>query len=162
MIDEHFRAERVSRTATIMLNGAIETVFPLFSAIEEKKWADGWNPIILYPTSEKLEAGMVFMTEGNNQTESEYAWIVSAYQPDNYLVEYTVSTANRIWVITIQCTALSAFGTKATVTYTFTGLNQLGNKFNRNHIERMFENNLADWEEAINYYLNIGDVFKGH
>ena len=97
MIDRHFRAERVSRTAIITLNGVIEKVSPLFSAIEEKKWAAGWNPIILHPASEKLEAGMVFMTEGNNQAESQYAWIVSAYQREKFFLEYTVSTANRIW-----------------------------------------------------------------
>jgi hypothetical protein len=160
MIDDHFKAERVSRTATIMLNGEIESVFPLFSAIEEKKWADGWNPAILYPASERLEAGMVFLTEGNHQTENEYAWIVSDYQTDKYLVEYIVSTSNRIWVITIRCAALSAFGTEATVTYTFTGLNQLGNELNRNHIERMFARDLADWEQAINHYLKTGHLLK--
>ncbi len=160
MNNEHFRAERVSRTATITLNGGIETVFPLFSAIEEKKWADGWNPIILYPTSEKLEAGMVFLTEGNNQNESAFAWIVSGYHPDKHFVEYTVSTENRIWVIAVRCTALSGDRTEATVTYTFTGLNQLGNRLNQSHVERMFARNLDDWRDAIDYYLSTGELLK--
>jgi hypothetical protein len=162
MIDENFRAERVARTATITLTGGIEMVFPLFGAIEEKKWADGWNPVILYPASEKLAAGMVFVTAGNDPAEGDYAWIVSAYQPDHYLVEYTVSTANRIWVIAIRCAALSAYGTEATVTYTFTGLNQLGNELNRKHIASMYAKNLSDWEEAINHYLNTGDLLTAH
>ena len=32
--------------------------------------------------------------------------------------------------------------------------------FNRDHIERMYARNLADWEEAINYYLNTGDLLN--
>jgi hypothetical protein len=160
MKDKHSRSERISRTATITLNSDIETVFPLFGAIEEKKWAEGWNPIPVYPRSEKLEAGMVFLTEGNNDGESEYVWIVATYQPERHRVEYIVSTANRIWVIAVECTALSAFGTEARVTYTFTGLNPRGNELNREHIERMFARNLADWEEAINYFLRTGELLS--
>lgn len=160
MRDEHFRSERISRTATITLNGDIETVFPLFGAIEEKKWAEGWNPFLIYPTSEKLEPGMVFVTEVNSEGESEYVWIVATYQPEGHRVEYIVSTANRIWVIAVECAALSAFGTEASVTYTFTGLNPRGNELNREHLERMFARNLADWEEAINYFLKTGKVMS--
>ncbi len=161
MTDEGFKAERVTRTATISLRSGIDRVFPLFGAIKEKRWADGWNPVILYPASGDLEAGMVFVTEGSDADEPVYAWIVSAYQPQRHFVEYTVSTANRIWVITIRCGAPSALETEASVTYTFTGLNQLGNERNRSHIARMFAKNLVDWEEAINHYLSTGELLKG-
>jgi hypothetical protein len=155
-----FKAERLSRTATITLHGAVDKVFPLFGAIEEKRWADGWNPSMLYPKSEQIEVGMVFTTEGHVHGEGRYAWIVSRYQIESYVVEYIVSTANRYWVITIQCVASSKDRTKATVSYTYTGLTPLGNEINRHAIKKMFERELEDWEEAINHYLETGKVLK--
>jgi len=160
MADIVFRAERLSKSATITLNGPIGRVFPLFGAIEEKKWANGWNPVVLYPSSEELEEGMVFTTQAHSHGETAYSWIVSKYQPGNHLVEYIVSTGNRYWVITIQCVASSDTQTKATVGYTFTGLTVLGNKINKHAIEEMYMRNLEDWEEEINHYLKTGEALK--
>jgi predicted translin family RNA/ssDNA-binding protein len=86
--------------------------------------------------------------------------MVSRYQVENHVVEYIVSTANRYWVITIQCAASSKDRTKATVSYTYTGLTDLGNEINRQAIKKMFERDLEDWEEAINHYLESGEVLK--
>ncbi|MCX6143191.1 MAG: hypothetical protein NTZ35_08225 [Ignavibacteriales bacterium] len=160
MVDKSFKAERLSRTATIILNGAVEKVFPLFGAIEEKKWADGWNPSILFPKSEQIEEGMVFTTQGHDHGESNYAWIVSRCKVENHLIEYIVSTANRYWVIDIECAASSKDHTNATVRYTYTGLTELGNEINRHAIKKMFERDLKDWEEAMNHYLETGKVLK--
>ncbi len=162
MGDKAFRAERLSKRAVLTLNGPIGKVFPLFGAIEEKKWADGWNPVVLYPTSEKLEEGMVFTTQAHGHGETAYAWIVSKYQPENHLIEYVVSTPNRYWVIAIQCVASSDTETKATVRYTFTGLTVLGNEINKVAVEKMYERNLEDWEVAINHYLTTGEALKHH
>ena len=160
MDNNAFTAERVSKSATITLEGPIERVFPLFGAIEEKQWADGWNPTVLYPLSEQIEEGMVFTTPGHGHGETTVAWIMSKYQTDNRLIEYIVSTANRYWMITIQCFALSATQTKSTIRYTYTGLTLLGNEINKHAIEKMYERNLKDWEEAINHYLKTGKVLK--
>ncbi len=40
MDNTNFKSEKVSKTATIILNNNISTVFPLFGAFEEKKWAE--------------------------------------------------------------------------------------------------------------------------
>jgi hypothetical protein len=155
-----FKADRLSKSATITLNGPIERVYPLFGAIEEKKWADGWDSVVLYPTSGQIEEGMVFTTEGHGHGETTFAWIVSKYQPENHLIEYIVSTANRYWVITIQCIASSDTQTKAIIKYTFTGMTALGNEINKHAIEKMYARNLKDWEEAINHYLKTGKTLK--
>ena len=160
--DKAFKAERLSRSATITLSGPVGRVFPLFGAIEEKKWAEGWNPVLLYPTSANLEEGMVFTTPAHNHGETTYAWIVSKYETENYLVEYIVSTLNRYWVITVQCVASSDTETNAVIRYTFTGLTVLGNEINKHAMEKMYERNLEDWQEAINHYLRTGEALKHH
>lgn len=162
MSDKTFKAERVSRTATITLNASIEKVFPLFGAIEEKKWADGWNPVILYPYTEKIEEGMVFTTQAHGHHESVFAWIISKYRPEDYLIEYIVSTSNRYWIINIRCASSSNSETKAAITYTYTGLNELGNEINKQALEKMYERNLEDWSDAINHFLKTGQTPKHH
>lgn len=154
----HFTAKRVTRTATIYLNGAIEKVYPLFGAFEERKWAEGWAPVLIYPASAIIEEGTTFITPASNPDEKEFLWRVSKYEPAQYLVQYLVSTVNRYWTITVQCVATSPTTTSATITYTYIGLCELGNALNEAAIKVMYATELKDWEEAINYYLAHGVV----
>lgn len=154
-----FRAERVSRTASFVANSNVEQVFPLFGAFEERKWAPKWAPILVYPDEEIIEEGTTFKikTHGHGHGhggESEYLWIVTKFEPLSYTIQYLVTTSNRFWTITLVCEPLDgASATKATVTYSFTGLNAKGNELNKESLERMYQNDLQDWAEAINKYL---------
>ncbi|NCQ11204.1 MAG: hypothetical protein GW809_03450 [Bacteroidetes bacterium] len=156
-------SERISKTAIIVLNGSIENVFPLFEPYEEKKWAEGWNPIPIYSLENKIEEGTTFKTIRHKQNETdiletEFLWIISKFQPENYLIQYLVSTPNRYWTVTIQCQSIANNKTKASITYTYTGLNNIGNEANKVALEKMYKNDLKDWEEAINYYLDNGTM----
>lgn len=148
-----FKAEKVSQTATITVNDKITTVFPLFGAFEERKWTKGWNPTLIYPTTEIIEEGTTFKTDGHGHGEKEFIWRVSKYDQENFLIQYLVSSENRYWTITINCKPIADSKTLATVTYTFFGLNELGNQLNKHLLEAMYKNNLSDWEEEINSYL---------
>ena len=161
MNNQYFNSEKVSRTATIITNGNIQKVFLLFGAFEERKWAKGWNPKLIYPSKEKIEEGTTFSTEGHGEEEKEYLWIVSKFEPEKYLIQYLVSTENRYWTITIRCNSVSNIQTKATITYTFIGLNKLGNNINSQSLQKMYANNLIDWQEAINDYFDKGQILKG-
>lgn len=158
MGDTSFTAKKVSRTETITLHGKIETVFPLFGAFEEKKWAMGWNPTLIYPATETIEEGTTFKTAGHGHDEKEFLWRVSKYEADKFTIQYLVSSANRYWTITVKCSRLPASKTIAAITYTYIGLNELGNHLNEQAIGVMYKNNLKDWEEEINYYLATGKV----
>jgi hypothetical protein len=160
MISEPFTADRTSRTATIVLNGSVDIVFPLFEPLEEKKWEDKWDPVILYPVSGRTEEGMVFTTPAQDKHEVVYTWIVSKFNPDLRLIEYIVSTYHRVWIISVGCEALSDIQTRATIRYTYTSLTPLGNTLNKQAIMKMYERDLKDWEEAINHYLKTGLPLK--
>lgn len=154
MSDSPFKAKKVTQTSTIICNGNIEKVFPLFGAFEERKWAKGWELSLLYPEEEKIDEGTTFKTDGNDE-ESEYLWRVVKYYPKDYLIQYLVSTENRYWTITVICSKSKKENeTLATITYTFLGLNEKGNRLNLLHIERMYKRKLKDWEEEINKYLD--------
>ena len=148
-----FKATKVSQTATITIDGKIENVFPLFGAFEERKWAEGWNPVLIYPETETIEEGTTFKTHGHVHDELQFIWRVSKYAPDEFLIQYLVSTENRYWTITVQCEAIDNIKTSAEITYAFIGLNNKGNELNEHSLKRMYKNNLKDWEEEINSYL---------
>jgi hypothetical protein len=152
-VRKEFKAKKVSKTATIILNGKIEIVFPLFGAFEERKWAEGWNPVLIYPEREIIEEGTTFKTEGHGHDELEFIWRVTKYEPEKFLIQYLVSTENRYWTITVKCSPTNNNKTSAEVTYTFIGLNALGNKLNEHSRQRIYKYNLKDWEEEINNYI---------
>lgn len=146
------QAQRLTRTATFTIQREVTSVFPLFGPIRKMEWASGWNPHVLYSENPEVELHMMFKTEGKHPDEPEYLWIVTRYEPEAYLIEYTVSTQNRVWFITVCCESVS-FETRVTVTYSYTSLNRIGHERNQEMINCMFSHNLNDWKEAIDHYL---------
>lgn len=155
-----FKAERISKTASFIVEGNIENVFPLFGPIREMEWAEGWNPEILFIESDLAEEHMIFRTKGSME-EEHYTWVITQFDKSEHLVEYTVSTPNRIWFIRVVCESYHE-KTKTTVSYTYTGLNARGNELNRIALSKMYTKDLKDWEEAINYYLREGKLLVAH
>jgi hypothetical protein len=148
-----FISKKITKTAVILLNGNVEIVFPLFGAFEEKKWAEGWTPYLIYPLNEIIEEGTTFKTDGNGYDEPEFIWRVTKYEPEKFHIQYLVNTENRYWTITIKCKPHENEKTRAEVTYTYIGLNERGNQINRHSLAEMYKENLKDWEKEINDYL---------
>ena len=153
-----FKSERISRTSVITLTAPLKRVFPLFGPIREKEWAAGWEPRVLYSTTDFVEEHMVFKTRSHHGHEPDSTWTVSKYRSDQAFIEYTVFTSERLWWITIQCReGIAGETTKAEITYTYTGLTEKGNAINEKALETMYRRDLKDWEEAINHYLETGE-----
>ena len=155
MEQSNFKAEKVSKTSSFVVNSNIEKVFPLFGAFEERKWEPNWDPILIFPEKEIIEEGTTFKIMGHGRgSESEYLWIVTKYDISAHLIQYLVSTNNRFWTITVECESIeNATKTKTTVVYSYIGLNARGNELNKSNLERMYQQNLQDWADAINNYL---------
>jgi hypothetical protein len=151
--DPAFASERIGKSATILLNGKPEQVFPLFGAFEERKWAEGWAPVLIYPDREIIAEGTTFFTYGHGHEEEWYTWLVNRYDPSNFTIQYFVYTENRHWTITVSCRAHGDRQTEAEVTYQFTGHNAKGNEINRHLLEKMYAQHLQDWADAINQWL---------
>ena len=151
-----------SKASSIKLEGGLQQVFPLFGPVKEKEWAEGWNPQMVLPYPDLVEEHMVFQTQsGHPEDPSPATWIVSKYDPDHWLIEYTVFTQARIWWISIKCLEEErAARTNGTIKYTYLGLNEEANRLNQAALERMFRQDLKDWERAINHYLKTGTILS--
>jgi len=156
----NYPMKQVSKTARIMLNGNIEKVFPLFSPLEEKKWDNSWNPDFLYPSNGEFVENLVFKTKASDKTEKAFYWTISYLNRQDHLVIYTVFTENRVWIIKVQCVDIGKNKTEAEIKYTFTSLNEKGIAMNREALEKMYKNELKDWEAAINHFLTTGKSFN--
>jgi hypothetical protein len=154
-----FKPERITKCASIELDSSIEKVFPLFGPIREKDWAHGWDPEIIYPTAKEVEAHMIFRTKARDLSEAYYTWVITKFFPEQYQIEYTVSTPNRIWFIEIECSRKSS-KTIAEICYTYTSLTPRGTELNQEALSRMYAEGLKDWQYAINYYLKNGKLLE--
>ena len=153
---EGFTSQKISKTASFIVNSKIEQVFPLYGAFEERKWAPGWEPVLIFPGEEIIQEGTTFRTKIKNSeetSEDSFLWIVTKYKPEDYLIQYLVSTTNRFWTITVSCEKIGDSKTKTTVTYAYTSLNEVGDSLNQRSLEKMFENDLRDWGQLINQYF---------
>ncbi len=158
-----FTSERLSKAATITIDGTPRQVFPLFGAFEERKVDHHWDPKLIFPDREIIEVGTTFRTFPSHlhgRAEDEFIWHVVLYDTAAFNIRYLVSTPNRLWSVDVACEPQLADKTNATVTYTYIGLNERGNELNREAIAAMFKHDLKDWEEGINYYLKNGQAIN--
>ena len=134
------------------LDAPVAQVFPLFTALGEKAWADGWEPELL---SGREERGSVFRTVNGGR---ETTWIVVDYRPAAGRVSYArLAQGSNMGLVDVQCTASPAGGTEISVRYTLTGLNPQGQAFvseflDPEHYSRMIE----EWRAATRRALAAG------
>ena len=147
--------KRIENSAAIILNGPVSQVFPLFDPVNEMKWVNGWAPRFIYPPDGSVEEQMIFITPARFPHEEDYHWVLTKFLPEFFQVEYTVSTRERIWWIRVRCFPIDN-STHAEIRYQFTALTDEGAERNEQALSLMFQHNLVDWQDAINYYLRTG------
>lgn len=130
------------------LDAPVARVFPLFTALGEKAWAQGWEPELL---SGREERGSVFRTSHDGR---ETTWIVVDYRPAEGRVSYArLAQGSNMGLVDVQCSAVSG-GTEVSVRYTLTGVNLHGQAFvteflDPGHYSRM----IGEWRTAISQAL---------
>lgn len=123
-----------------------QRAFPLFTALGERVWAPGWEPVML---SGKEERGSAFRTRNHHGQET--TWIVTEYRPAEGRVSYArLAQDSNIGLVDVICTESPDGGTDVSVRYTLTGVSAQGQQFVREfldhgHYVRMIE----EWRAAL-------------
>lgn len=152
---ESFSAQRVRRSATLRLEGALEKVFPLFEPLNEKRWEADWEFMPIFPQTSEPGEGFVFTTQNAEGPDS--IWVMSRHDVTARAIEYyKIEPGHKVVRIEISCRALDAKTTSTSVTYTLTGLSPAGNMALENFTEAYYAKWLDSWEKAINYHLRTG------
>src|SRR5947207_7248742 len=95
--------EQRTQSFTIILNGSISEVTPLFGPVREAEWAPDWSPRFFHPVKGAQREGVVFTTSSGDGRDR--LWLVTTYDVWNGRVEYVVVTptftANQIKIFVI-------------------------------------------------------------
>ena len=136
-------------------NAQPEMVFPLLCPVREKDWIDGWDYKMIFSRSGLIEEGCIFSTV--HQGKEPTIWYVTRHDVKNYIVEFVrISPGEEVVKIIIALQGQDNGTTTAEITYEYTGLNEIRNKWIKNQMESDFTESMIWWEKAINYYLKTG------
>jgi hypothetical protein len=149
--------EQRTQSFTIILNGSVSDVTPLFGPVREAEWALDWSPRFLHPTQGVQREGVVFTTSRGHG--SDRLWLLTTYDARNGRVEYVVVTpaftANEI---KIRVVPDGEHHCKATITYRRSALAPEGNEEVANLDAHWAEEQRNHWETAINEALAKGGI----
>lgn len=149
----------ISHTTTFELAVSIDKLFPLFSPEGEKLWVPGWDYKNVMGTTE-LSEDYVFLTRSHDHAETDAVWVVKKYVPLDRLVEfYRIEPEQKVGLIRVSCSPVSAQQTAVEVTYRYTALSDEGERFIANFDEKAYGDFIAEWKTLLSRYFCIaGDA----
>lgn len=138
-------SEPHSNTRRFHLDAVCARAFPLFTAVGEKRWAEGWDP---KPLSGDERRGSAFQTRHPDGQVT--TWIVTEYDPVVGRVSYArLAEGSNIGLVDVRCTK-DGNGSAIDVTYTLTGLNPKGDAFAATFTaDEHYAAMIDDWQQAL-------------
>jgi hypothetical protein len=135
---------------SLILQAPYDEVFPLFGAYEERKWAKGFDPHFIHPSSARDQQGMVFTWE-LGRTPS--VWANTAFDPATGHVQYVYFVQDTmVTLIDIRLAKAGAAETRVDVVYERTALRPEANEQVTQHAQAD-RNRSSEWDAMINGYL---------
>jgi hypothetical protein len=122
---------------------------PLFGALEEQKWAEGWKPVFIYPNPAADQEGAVFRVEhpGNSSV-----WTTTVFDLPGGHVQYLVVLNNIVLTrIDIRLSRNGAEKTDVSVLYERTAIDPSANDVVRG-LAKQDAGHADEWRDAINAY----------
>jgi len=148
--------EQRTQSFTIMLNGSVSDVTPLFGPVHEAEWVPDWSPRFIHPAQGVQREGVIFTTTSRGRGR---LGLLTTYDVKNGRVEYVVVTpaftANEIRIRVVPDGEQHC---KATITYRYSALAPEGNEEVAKLGEHWAEEQRIHWETAINEALAKGGI----
>jgi len=145
-----FKPERFVASGKFQLDAPVSQAFPMFEPIGEKRWAEGWEPLPVYPSNIQASEGTVFSTKAKG---GQSIWTITRYEKGK-LVEYNVVTPSHdATLIAVVCKPLGDSKTEVSVTYRITSLSEKGSQFGREH-SAQFNALMLHWQDQISGALS--------
>ena len=142
-------------TKDFELDVPVNELFPLFSPEGEKHWAPDWDYKNIMGTTE-LSEDYVFLTKSHDHGATDAIWIVKAYDPGSYFVQYyKVEPEHKVGIVTVKCSALKTSKTKIQVTYKYMALSTAGEAFVEGFSEKDYEKFINEWQKLLSNYFDV-------
>lgn len=139
-----------TQVRSFRLDAPLARVMPLFTAEGERRWAQGWEPVVLSGAEER---GSAFVTRSH--TGIETTWIVADYRPAEGRASYArLAQGSNIGLVDVVCTPAERGGTVVSVRYTLTGVSEQGRAFVRQFLEpEHYARMIEEWRVATSAAL---------
>jgi hypothetical protein len=135
----------------VLVKGAVDEVFPLFSPEGERLWVPGWNPAVLFPPDSEWQEGQIFRTQ---EELGEAVWLITRLDRALRSVQYhRVEPGRYVARIEVGCRAMPNHGTEASIAYSFIGLSEDGNREIAEMTQQAYDAKMTRWTEWIEGYL---------
>src|SRR5262245_64588568 len=130
----------------------VATVFELFSPLGEKRWVPGWNPELLHPPGVDWAQGLIFKTK---EQRGEVVWIVTRLDRARHEAEYFRTEPGRYAAkVRVECQPRDSTNTQVTVTYTYVGLSEAGNREISAMSKADYHDKMKRWQEWMTVALS--------
>lgn len=149
--------ERKNLVATMHVDAAPETVFPLLCPVREYDWIEQWQCTMVYTRSGYAEPGCVFQTafkDGASGIELTDTWVVCRHEPDRE-VAFVRNNGHRTILYTITLEP-DIRGTRLIWSQQLTGLTPEGNDMVRAATQADFTTLVASLEIMLDHYCTTG------
>lgn len=154
-----FKGKRKTLTNTQINFGSIDKVFPLLCPVREAKWIDGWSYKMIFSKSGLIEKDCVFTTPHHGNFDT--VWQVTQYDTKRYIIEFLRhSPEQEIVKINIKLTKKDNYTTQTEIEYQYTSLNEERNEYYENELENEFSESMNWWKNAINHFLETGEMLQ--
>jgi len=154
-----FKSKRVIRIYDQKVDAPPAKVFPLICPVLWAKWYDGWDYTMIYSDSGATEEDCVFASTPVGERDA--LWYVIKFDEKNREIEFLRFTP-LCWVARLHVAVAERKGNKSLVhfKYTFTGLDDEGNRFIDSLTEADFTRSMKLWEKSMNHYLETGEKLQ--
>ena len=146
-----------TQSFTVVLNGSVADVTPLFGPVREGEWAPDWAPHFIHPAQGAQREGVLFTTTSAHSRSR--SWLLTTYDVSNGRVEYVVMTPGfTADEIKIRVVPEGERRCKATITYRRSALAPEGNEEVARLNAHWAEEQRIHWQTAINEALAKGSI----
>lgn len=143
----------VKHTAGFQINQPIDILFPLFSAEGEKLWVPGWDYDKIMAGTD-LHEDYIFVTKTHDHASTDAIWLAKKYKPETHFVQfYKVEPEDKVGIITVQCSKISASQTQVEVSYEYIGLSKKGAAFIEDFSADEYQAFIAEWHRLLVKYF---------
>jgi hypothetical protein len=155
-----FAANRVTHIRHQTYAAPPAVVYRLHGFREEKSWAAGWEPEMVFPADGSPTEGAVFLIRRSGVEE---VWVLTRWDPIARRAGYIHVTAGReVTEIRISVSGPEQGPSHVEVAYTWTALSEAGNVFIEKQTEESFRAWMSEWEEEMAHYLRTGTKLERH
>ena len=148
-------APPATQVRSFHLDASRERVFPMFTALGERSWAPGWEPVLLSGSEER---GSAFRTRDHHGRTT--TWIVTDYRPAEGRVSYArLAEDSNIGLVDVACTPSPSGGTEVSVRYTLTSVSQQGQSFVQEFLSDVhYKQMIEEWRSAVSAVLSASSA----